>query len=307
MKKTIFEAIGNTPIMTIPFAKHTTYAKLEYLNPGGSIKDRSALYMIKKAEERGLLKKNGILIEASSGNQGASAAMIGNSKGYKTIITMSNKVSLEKQNIFKAYGVEIILCEPNSDFNNEKHYYQVAKKLAQKTPNAFFLNQYFSSDNSDAHFYNTAPEIDRQIGDKISYFFIAMGSAGTAHGIARYFKIHRPSIKIIGVDSKNGYLATKRNPQPYYLDGMGIDYDTPFYDLNLFHDIVLIEDIECHSALQMLAKKHGILVGPSSGGVVAGILKYADKLTPEDAVGCLFADSGRSYLSKDYYTKELNQ
>lgn len=298
----IYDIIGNTKLIRLPILDiPKVYAKLEYLNPGGSIKDRPALYMINKAIQNGKLLKGGTLIEASSGNQGAAAAMIGNAMGFKTIITMSEKVSLEKQSIFKAFGSEIILCKPSSNFADEHHYYQVAKKLASNTPNSYFLNQYFNPDNRDAHYYGIAPEIDQQIGDQLTHIFVAMGSCGTANGIATYMKEHRPTIKVIGIDSINGWKATKGHPRPYYLDGMGIDYDTPFWDPTLFYDIINIEDTESHKVLKMLSHKFGLLVGPSSAGGVAAILKYKDKFKKDDCILTLFCDSGKNYLSKNYY------
>ena len=297
----IYEAIGNTPLINIPYLNIPIYAKLESCNPGGSIKDRTALYMIEKAEQKGLLRPGGIIIEASSGNQGASAAMIGNCKGYKTIVTMSEKVSNEKQSVFKAYNAEIILCKPSADFNDEAHYYQVAKKIASNAENAYFLNQYFNIDNADAHFYGVAPELNTQIGDKMTYVFVAMGSGGTAHGISRYMKLHNTKVRVIGVDSENSYVATQGNPKPYYLDGMGIDYESPFYDKSLFFDIVNVSDKEAHQALRMLSRRYGILVGPASGGVMAAIIKYQNKFTDNDLVATIFTDSGRFYLSKNYY------
>jgi cystathionine beta-synthase len=297
----IYKAIGNTPLVNIPHLDVPVYAKLEYCNPGGSIKDRTALYMIEKAEERGLLRAGGVIVEASSGNQGASAAMIGNCKGYKTIVTMSEKVSSEKQAVFKAYNAEIILCKPSSSFSDATHYYQVAKKIAEDNENTYFLNQYFNPDNSDAHFYGIAPEINFQIGNEVTYVFVAMGSGGTANGIARYMKIYNPKVKVIGVDSENSFLATNGLPKPYYLDGMGVDYQTPFYDRNLFFDVVTVSDVQAHEALRFLVRKYGMLVGPASGGVMAAILKYKDNFNANDTVVTIFTDSGRSYLSKQYY------
>ncbi len=301
----IYKAIGNTPIISIPLLNIPLYAKLEYCNPGGSIKDRAALYMIEKAEQNKFLKKDGIIVEASSGNQGASAAMIGNCKGYRTIVTMSARVSLEKQAVFKAYNAEIILCKPCSDFNNDDHYYQVAKKIANSNEKCYFLNQYFNLDNAEAHYYGISPEINYQIGDKISYIFVAMGSGGTANGIARYMKKYNPKVKVIGVDSENSFIATCGNPKPYYLDGMGIDYNSPLYDRDLLFDVVNVSDKESHKALQMLSREYGILAGPASGGAIAAILKYKENFNSYDQVLTIFTDSGRNYLSKDYYTYEV--
>lgn len=301
IKNFIYQTIGNTPLITINYENILVHAKLEYFNPSGSIKDRTALYMIEKAEKNGLLKPGGYIVEASSGNQGASAAMIGNCKGYKTIVTMSEKVSIEKQSIFKAYNAEIVLCKASMNFNDHHHYYQVAKEIVRNNPNAYFLNQYFNYDNSEAHFYGIAPEINLEIGDKMTYCFLAMGSGGTANGIARYMKEHNPKVKVIGVDSQNSFMATNGCPQPYYLDGMGIDYATPFYDNSLFYDVVNINDDDSHAALRLLVREHGILVGPASGGVMSAILKYKNKFKKDDVIVTIFTDSGRSYLSKNYY------
>jgi cystathionine beta-synthase len=297
----IYDAIGNTPLVRIPLLDIPIFAKLEYCNPGGSIKDRSALYMINIAAERGLLKSNGIIIEASSGNQGAAAAMIGNSKGYKTIITMSEKVSIEKQSIFKAYNAEIVLCKPSNDFNDKNHYYQVAKRISENNISSYFLNQYFNIDNADAHFYGIAPEINNQIGDKVTYIFVPMGSGGTANGIARYMKQHNNKVKVIGVDSENSFIATNGHPNPYYLDGMGIDYQSPLYEKDLLYDVVNVSDDNSHEALRILAREYGLLVGPASGGSIAAILKYKKNFKENDCIVTIFTDSGRSYLSKLYY------
>ena len=300
----IINLIGNTPLLKIPIINTPCYAKLEYLNPGGSIKDRSALYMIEKAEKNNLIQKGGTIIEASSGNQGAATAMIAKQKGYRVIITLSEKVSEEKKSIFQAYGVELVTCKGTSDFNDPEHYWNVAKKLSKEIENSYFLNQYFNQDNSDAHYYGIAPEIYNQIGERVTHIFIAMGSGGTANGITRYIKEKNKAIKIIGVDSANGFIATKGHPKAYYLDGMGTDYNTPFFNASLFDDTVFIEDEEAHQALQILSHKYGFLVGPSSGGVIAAILKYQDKFEKNDCIVTLFSDSGRAYLSRKYHMKK---
>lgn len=298
----LLNVIGNTPLVKLFSYPFSLYVKLEYLNPGGSIKDRTALYMIRQAEKNGLLLPGGTIIEASSGNQGAATAMLANILGYKAVITMSEKVSTEKQAVFKAYGAELILCKSSAaGFSDPEHYYQVAKRLSKEIPQGYFLNQYFNLENAAAHFFGIAPEIDRQIGHALTHIVVAMGSGGTAHGIAKYFKKHHPGIKVIGVDSEASYKATDGCPKPYCLDGMGIDYDTPFFDITLFDEIVTVSDNEVHLVLKKLAREFGFLVGPSSGGTIAAIEKIKEKLQSTDVVLTLFPDSGRAYLSKKYY------
>jgi len=296
------DAIGNTPLVKINLdIPALVYAKLEYLNPGGSIKDHSAYYMIKMAEKKGLIQQGGTIIEASSGNQGIATAMIANSLGYNVIITVSEKVSLEKRQTLEAYGVKIIVCKGTSDFKDPEHYHSVATKISKEIPNSFMMNQYFNQDNYLAHYHGLGKEIYNEIGNKITHLFCAVGSAGTIKGIGSYLKEKNKNIKIIAVDAKNSYIATNKNPKPYNLDGMGMDYDTPFLDYEIIDETILIEDIESHNMLKTLARKHGFLVGPASGAVTAAIMKYSKKLTNNDVVACIFTDSGRAYLSKPFY------
>jgi cysteine synthase len=300
--KKLTEVIGNTPLVEIDIdIPAKVYAKLEYLNPGGSIKDRSAFYMINMAEKKGLLKKGGTIIEASSGNQGIATAMIGNILGYKVIITVSEKVSLEKRQTLEAYGAKIIVCKGTSNFKDEEHYHSVATKISKKTPNSFMMNQYFNEDNYLAHYNGLGKEIYNEIGNKITHLFCAAGSGGTIKGIGKYLKEKNKNIKIIAIDSENSYIATNKNPKPYNLDGMGMDYDTPFLDYTIIDETILIKDIEAHNMLKTLARKHGFLVGPASGAVAASIIKYSEKLSKDDVITCIFTDSGRAYLSKPFY------
>jgi cystathionine beta-synthase len=298
----LIDAIGNTPLVQVQLdVPAKVYAKLEYLNPSGSIKDRSSLYMIEAAEKNGLIKPGGTIIEASSGNQGISTAMIANSKGYKVIITVSEKISSEKKMALEAYGVKMIVCKGTSDFNDPEHYYNVAKKLSSEIENSYMLGQYFSLNNGMAHYYSTGKEIYEQIGDKLTHVFCAMGSVGTINGISRYLKEKNTNIKVIGVDAKNSFIATHGNPKPYNLDGMGIDYDAPLLKSSIIDEIILADDNESHFMLKKLARKHGFLVGPASGAVAACVEKYSKKLNENEVAVMLFTDSGRAYLSKPFY------
>jgi cystathionine beta-synthase len=298
----ILDAIGNTPLVKVPLdCPATIYAKLEHLNPGGSIKDRTALYMIEQAEKTGLLQPGGTIIEASSGNQGIAAAMIGAIKGYRVIITVSEKVSQEKKETLVAYGAEIVVCKPVKYLTDADGYYMKAKEIHASLPGSFMLNQYFNSDNANSHYECTGREIWEQIGDRMTHFCGAMGSSGTVNGIGRYLKKMNSNITVLGVDSPCSFIATNGKPSPYYLDGMGIDYQTPFYDNSAMDQALLVKDEDAHLMLKKLARKHGFLVGPASGGTLAAIEQYAQTLTKDDIIVTIITDSGRAYLSKPFY------
>ena len=298
--KSILNVIGNTPLLKINFDTNPQiYAKLEYLNPTFSIKDRTAIYMIEKAEQEGRLKKGGTIIEASSGNQAISASAIAAIKGYKMIITCSSKVSFEKKAAIKAYGAELIECEPQLNFFDG--YYKKAKEIYENTPNSIFLNQYFNQENAESHYYGIGKEIWDQVGDKITHCIMVMGSGGTFCGVSKYLKEKNKNIKIIGVDSENSFNATKGNPKPYQLDGMGVDYDSNFLKHERADEIIFINDEESHKMLKTLARKHGLLVGPASGGAALATYNYSKKCKDSDFIVTIFTDSGRAYLSKNYY------
>lgn len=302
MYENILDVIGDTPLVRVKFdTPAQIYAKLEYFNPGGSIKDRSALYMIEQAEKEGRLKPGGTIIEASSGNQGIAAALIAAAKGYKIIITCSKKVSEEKRATLQAYGAELVTCEPTLLLDDPKSYHSLAMEIHRKTPNSIMLNQYFNPENTEAHYHSTGPEIWRQTNGKITHFLAGAGSCGTISGVGRYLREQNPNIKVIGVDSVNSYLATKGNPKPYALEGMGVDYDTPLLNRAAVTEFANVKDEDAIAMLKHLARKHGLLVGPASGAVGAATAEYAKNLPADAVVVMLFGDSGRAYLTKNYY------
>jgi cystathionine beta-synthase len=303
-KNDLIELIGNTPIVKIDFEDVSAkiFAKLEYLNPTGSVKDRSALYMIETAEKNGELKSGGTVIEASSGNQGIAMAAIANAKGYNAIITVPEKISKEKRMTMEAYGAKVIVCKSSTHPTDSDGYYAIAKKINSETPNSFMLNQYYTERNAEAHFHYTGREIWHQIGNFVTHCILGVGSGGTICGVSKFLKEKNPNIKIIGVDSINSYGATKGNPKPYHLDGMGIDHDIPFIKKYTIDEMLYVSDEEAHSMLKTLAKKQGFLVGPASGGVAAAAYKYSKNLTSKDIILILFTDSGRAYLSKEFYS-----
>jgi cystathionine beta-synthase len=298
----LLDAIGNTPLIRLNFeSKGTIFAKLEYLNPGGSVKDRSARYMIEAAEQRGDLKPGGTLIDASSGNQGVATAMIGAAKGYKVIITVSEKVSLEKMNTIKAYGAEVIIC-PVTDFvDDPRSYHSVAVRLQKETPNSFMPNQYYNVDNAWGHYYSLGPEIWRQTEGKITHFFSGAGTGGTISGAGRYLKEQNKNVQVIATDSVNSFRATKGNPKPYKIEGIGVDFVSPVLDYAVIDAFYEVHDKDAFAMLKALAHQHGLLVGPSSGAIACAVAHYASRLKEGDVAIMICGDSGRAYLSKNLY------
>jgi cystathionine beta-synthase len=299
MHDRIYQAIGNTPLVRVKFdTPADIYAKLEYMNPGGSVKDRSALYMIEKAEKNGHLKPGGTIVEASSGNAGIAAAMIGTAKGYKVIVTTSKKISDEKLKTLKAFGAEVKVCECVDNMTDKNSYYNVGVEIAENIPNSVFLNQYMNVDNAEAHYHLTAPEIWKQTDGKITHFFAAAGSCGTISGVGKFLKEKNKDIKVIAVDSENSFYATKGNPKFTMLEGIGIDFDTPVLLKEYIDEFLFISDEDSLKLITTISKRHGIFGGLSSGSVFCGVSRYAPKLKKGDLAVMLLGDSGRAYLSK---------
>jgi cystathionine beta-synthase len=302
MHETLLDAIGNTPLVKIDLnTPGRTYAKLEYLNPGGSVKDRSSLYMIEEAEQLGLLKPGGTIIDASSGNQGIATAMIGAIKGYKVIITFSGKSSQEKLDTLKAYGAEVVICPPTSFLEDPNSYHSTAVRIHKETPNSFMPNQYFNLSNAMAHYRSLGPEIWTQTEGKITHFIAAAGTGGTISGVGRYLKEQNPNIKVIAVDSNNSYRSTKGNPKPYKLEGIGVDFDSPVLNYSVIDEFFLSPDDESIAMLKFLAREKGVLVGPSSGAVAYAAQQYCKQLKEGDLAVFILGDSGRAYLTKGFY------
>lgn len=305
MNKTVLDAIGNTPLVQLASTSSAAiFGKLEYLNPGGSVKDRSAKYMIEQAEKMGILKPGGTIVDASSGNHGIALAMIGKIKGYRVIITVSEKISKEKYNTLKAYGAEVIVCKPTKFIDDPASYHYIAQKIHAETPNSFMPNQYYNTMNRDAHESILGPEIFKQTEGKITHFFAGAGTTGTISGVGRYLKKQNPAIKIIAVDSINSYKATNGNPKPYIIEGIGMDFDTPVTDTSVIDEVIAVSDEETITMLRSLAQTQGLLVGPSSGAVACAIQRYTPHLKAGDLVVGIFGDSGRAYLSKGFYHEE---
>ena len=312
MDTTLLDTIGNTPLVRLDKIntnpKVTTLCKLEYLNPSCSIKDRIVKHIIDDAERRGLLKPGGTIIENTSGNTGAAVAMIAAIKGYHAILTMPDKVSIEKQNALRAYGAELIICPTAAPPDSPEHYVNVAKKLAENTPNSFRINQYDNLKNPEAHYLSTAPEIWEQTGGKIDYFVASSSTGGTVSGIGRYLKEKNPNIKIIVPDPIGSiyyhYFKTGHLPESagctYELEGIGEDHLTKAMDFSVVDEVIQVEDRDAFEVARQLARREGILAGGSSGANVWGALQIAKRLTEPATIVTIIPDGGIKYLSKIY-------
>ncbi len=293
----VLDAIGNTPCVNVTFNDTHFYAKLEYLNPGGSIKDRSALYLIEHAEKNGLLKPGYTIIDASSGNHGIALAMIGAIKNYPVIITVSEKISKEKHDAIKAYGAQTIMCPATTFLEDELSYHSQAKKLHEQDPHSFMPNQYFNQVNAQGHYYSLGPELWKQSNGKITHLIAAAGTGGTISGAGKFLKEQNSEIQVIAVDAQNSYRSTNGNPQPYHVEGMGVDFVSPVLNHNVIDKFIAVNDDDAFAIMHLLSKQHGILAGPSSGAVAHAAHEFCKNHQPECMVA-IFGDSGRAYLSK---------
>lgn len=308
--KTVAETIGNTPLVklqNIVSVPHVTILlKLEFFNPGFSIKDRIVNYIVSDAEKRGLLKPGGTIIENTSGNTGAAVAMIAAIKGYKAILTMPDKVSLEKQNSLKAYGAEIIICPTEASPDSPEHYVNVAKDLEKITPNSFRIDQYDNPKNTEAHFMSTGPEIWEQTNGKIDYFIASSSTGGTISGVGRYLKKQQPDIKVVMPDPigsiyypyfKSGTIPENANCN-YQLEGIGEDHLAKALDWSVVDDVMQVPDRDAFNVCRKLASEEGILAGGSTGANVWAALEIAKKLTRPSTIVTIAPDGGVKYLSK---------
>ena len=295
--KTLIEHIGNTPLAKLEFGTSPTLlAKLEYLNPGGSLKDRPALFMLEQAEKDGRLKPGGTIVEASSGNQGIALSMIGALKGYNVIITVPDRTSVEKIETLRAYGAKVYVCPDTNTLEDPNSYHSKAEELHHKIDGAFMPNQYYNKENVLAHYTTTGPEVWNQTNGTITHFFAGMGSCGTISGAGKYLKEQNPNVKIIGIDAATSKLSSP-NPKSYKTEGIGVDVISDTLNRDVIDEIITIEDKDAFAMTKELANK-GLLVGLSSGAVMHIALNYAKKLKVDDVMVVLLADSGRAYLSK---------
>jgi cystathionine beta-synthase len=306
----ILEAIGRTPLVKLNRLargfKADVYAKCDYLNPGGSVKDRIGISMVEDAEKRGVLKPGGTIIEGTSGNTGMGLALAAVIKGYKAIFTITDKQSKEKVDLLKAMGAEVIVCPTAVAPDDPRSYHSVARKLAREIPNSFHANQYDNPANPAIHVETTGPEIWEDSQGRITHFIAGMGTGGTITGIGRYLKKQNPDVKIIGVDPLGSILydffhyGTTGKAETYKVEGIGEDFLPRALDFSVIDDMVQVSDKDSFTWTRKLARLEAIFAGGSAGTAVAGAMKVLPSLKETDLVVIFIPDTGMRYLSKVY-------
>ena len=297
----VLELIGNTPMVRLPrLAGHLSCdlaLKLEHQNPGGSTKDRPAVAMIDAAERDGLLQPGGTIVEPTSGNTGVGLAMVAAQRGYKCVFVVTDKVAVEKVQLLKAYGAEVVVCSVAVPPEDPESYYSTAERLLREIPGAYRPNQYHNMDNPQAHFDTTGPEIWSQTDGKITHFVAGAGTGGTLTGVGGYLKSMNPDIRIIAADPE-GSVYSGGSGRPYLVEGIGEDFWPDTYDPTLVDQVMAISDRDSFLMARRIAEEEGLLLGGSCGTAIAAALRLAEDLTPDDLVIVLTPDSGRTSLSK---------
>jgi len=299
----MLDLIGNTPLVRlrrIPASEGvrcTVLAKIEYINPGGSVKDRPALRMLEAAEKSGQLKPGGTIIEPTSGNTGAALAMAAAIKGYRCILVMPDKMSPEKFALLRGYGAEVVTV-PTVGATSPESYYSVANRLTEEIPGAFQPNQFANPLNPQAHYDGTAPEIWKQTDGTLDVFVAGIGTGGTITGNARFLKEKKPSLMVVGADPEGSIYAPGSMPKPYQVEGVGEDFLPRTVDLKLVDRICTVSDKDAFLMTRRLAREEGMLTGGSSGMAVCAAIEAARDLPKEKLIVVLLPDGGRGYLSK---------
>ncbi len=311
-KNNILETVGNTPLIRLNKITKDfpciVLAKVEYFNPGNSIKDRMAVKMLEEAEKEGLIKPGGTIIEGTSGNTGMGLALAACVKGYKCIFTTTDKQSKEKADILKAVGAEVIVCPTNVDPSDPRSYYSVSKRLAEEVPNSWYVNQYDNLANRLAHYETTGPEIWQQTEGKVTHLVVATGTGGTIVGTGKYLKEQNSNIKVWAIDSYGSLLkkyfdtgiVDENEVYPYVSEGFGEDFVPANYDMQYIDRFEKVTDKDGAVMARRIAKEEGLFCGYSAGSCLQGLLQLKNELKKDDLVVCIFHDHGSRYVAKIY-------
>jgi cystathionine beta-synthase len=301
---TVLDLVGSTPIVRLQRigrnVEPTLLAKLEYLNPGGSVKDRIGLALIEAAERDGKLKPGGTIIEPTSGNTGVGLAIAAALKGYRCIFVMPDKMSQEKISMLRAYGAEVVICPTNVEPDSPESYYSVSDRLAEEIPGAFKPDQYSNMANPQAHYEHTGPEIWEQTGGELDALVITVGTGGTISGVGRYFKEQNSKTLIVGADPEGSVYTSPDNVHPYLVEGIGKDTWPKTMDASIVDEWVKVSDADSFHTARRMAREEGLLVGGSGGTAVWAALEIAKRFGSGARILTMIPDSGRSYLSKFY-------
>ena len=312
VSENILETIGNTPLVRLnkitSLIDAQVLAKLEFFNPGASVKDRMAIKMIEDAEKSGLLKPGGTIVEGTSGNTGMGLALAAIVKGYKLICVSTDKQSKEKFDVLRAMGAKVIVCPTNVSADDPKSYYSVSERIGKETPNSWYVNQYDNPSNAMAHYEQTGPEIWDQTDGKITHFVVGVGTGGTISGVAKFLKEKNPKIKIWGIDTYGSVfkkyhetgIYDENEIYPYSTEGIGEDILPKNVDFGLIDFFEKVTDKDAALYTRKLAKQEGIFAGNSCGAAIKGLIQLKDRLSSNDVVVVLLHDSGSRYIGKIY-------